>query len=213
MPIRISCPSCGRTLRVPDGLVGEKIKCPACLTQFISGAETANDDDSAYTPVQEEPAPPIRSGRSSQTEYEDDEDDWDDDFRRRRRRRRRRNRDSASGQLLGPAIGLISTAILGLLLGLMCLLVGPLMLGDAQNPDERTDAIEVIVSAPIELITSLIVLIGAIAIFRMKNYQLAMAGSIVAMVPCLSPCCVFGIPFGIWGMVILSRPDIKRAFS
>jgi hypothetical protein len=34
MAIRLVCPSCNRTVRVPDELVGKAVRCPSCLTTF-----------------------------------------------------------------------------------------------------------------------------------------------------------------------------------
>jgi hypothetical protein len=40
----------------------------------------------------------------------------------------------------------------------------------------------------------------------------AMASSILALAPCVSPCCVVGLPIGIWSLVVLSQPEVKSAF-
>ena len=37
--------------------------------------------------------------------------------------------------------------------------------------------------------------------------------SILAMIPCLSPCCLIGLPIGIWALVILMKPEVKAAFK
>ncbi|MGT5522908.1 zinc finger domain-containing protein, partial [Escherichia coli] len=34
MAILVNCPSCRRKLRVPDALLGKKVKCPTCQTLF-----------------------------------------------------------------------------------------------------------------------------------------------------------------------------------
>ena len=34
MPTLVNCPSCERKLRVPDELLGQKVKCPSCATTF-----------------------------------------------------------------------------------------------------------------------------------------------------------------------------------
>jgi hypothetical protein len=47
---------------------------------------------------------------------------------------------------------------------------------------------------------------------NLQSYGLAMTASIVAMIPCISPCCILGLPFGIWALVILNRPEVKAAF-
>jgi len=39
------------------------------------------------------------------------------------------------------------------------------------------------------------------------------AASIIAMIPCVSPCCCLGLPFGIWALVVLARPAVKSAFQ
>jgi len=47
---------------------------------------------------------------------------------------------------------------------------------------------------------------------KLENYGLAMTASILAMIPCLSPCCLIGLPIGIWAVVVLSKPEVKSAF-
>ena len=64
----------------------------------------------------------------------------------------------------------------------------------------------------IGLILSIIVLIGAIKMKALENYGFAMAASIIALFPCIGPCCFIGIPFGIWSLVVLSDPLVKSSF-
>jgi hypothetical protein len=40
MPIIVQCPSCERKLRVPDELLGKKVKCPGCKVIFTGEAES-----------------------------------------------------------------------------------------------------------------------------------------------------------------------------
>jgi hypothetical protein len=47
----------------------------------------------------------------------------------------------------------------------------------------------------------------------MKNYSLARSAAIVAVIPLIGPCCVLGIPFGIWALVALGKPGVQEAFS
>jgi hypothetical protein len=42
---------------------------------------------------------------------------------------------------------------------------------------------------------------------------LCIAASIVAMIPCVSPCCCIGLPVGIWALVVLSKGDVKDHFN
>jgi hypothetical protein len=63
------------------------------------------------------------------------------------------------------------------------------------------------------LVVGAVVLFGALKMLRLQNYGWAMAASILAVIPCLSPCCCLGIPFGIWSLVVLSKPEVKSAFA
>jgi hypothetical protein len=58
-----------------------------------------------------------------------------------------------------------------------------------------------------------LVISGAVCMLRLKLYALAMTGSIVAMVPCFSGCCLLGLPLGIWALLVLNRPEVKNAFT
>src|SRR5437588_135078 len=103
MPEIITCPDCGRKLRVPDTLVGKKVKCPDCNTKFTGGITTApagkTGAPSRSKPRADEDDRPKKSSRpddddrpkkSSRPDDDDrprsrDRDDDDDHPRRRRR--------------------------------------------------------------------------------------------------------------------------------
>jgi len=55
--------------------------------------------------------------------------------------------------------------------------------------------------------------IGATKMAALESYGLSMAVAIVALIPCLSPCCVFTLPFGIWALIVLVKPEVKAAFT
>jgi presenilin-like A22 family membrane protease len=61
-------------------------------------------------------------------------------------------------------------------------------------------------------VVPIISLIGAIQMLRGKSYAWSMTGTIAGMLPC-SACCVLGLVFGIWALVVLNQPDVKQAFS
>ncbi|HEX4999400.1 MAG TPA: hypothetical protein VFY29_14325, partial [Terriglobia bacterium] len=58
-----------------------------------------------------------------------------------------------------------------------------------------------------------VVLIGALKMKKLESYDWALASSIIAMVPCISPCCWAGLPIGIWAIVVLQKPEVKAAFK
>ena len=62
-------------------------------------------------------------------------------------------------------------------------------------------------------IGGVVVLMGALKMQRLQNYSFVFTASILAMLPCLSPCCVLGLPFGIWALVTLNKAEVKAAFQ
>ena len=61
-------------------------------------------------------------------------------------------------------------------------------------------------------VVAIVVITGALKMKRLQSYPFAMIASIIAMIPCISPCCLLGLPFGIWALVVLSDPQVKAAF-
>jgi predicted Zn finger-like uncharacterized protein len=143
-------------------------------------------------------------------------DDDDDDYPRRRRR-------SAAGDAAnGPAIALMVVGGLAVTLSLLSLL-GNLLLptmvaGLPHNPNNPNDQAEMIAHAAggvcgalLGILWGGLVLLGAARMLQRQNYGLAMTASIVAMLPC-NGCCILGLPFGIWSLVVLNQPEVKDAF-
>src|ERR1700722_3700703 len=89
MPEQVQCPSCKQKLRVPDNLLGKKVKCPKCATIFDAKVDEGKDEDDGgsygFTP---EPEPQPRSKalrRASGEDVEEDEEDEDEPVRKRKR--------------------------------------------------------------------------------------------------------------------------------
>jgi len=66
----------------------------------------------------------------------------------------------------------------------------------------------------LQLVGSSLLLASGVLMVRLRSWNLAVAGSIVALIPCLYNCCccVTNIPLGIWALILLVRSDIKNAF-
>jgi preprotein translocase subunit YajC len=134
-------------------------------------------------------------------------------------------RDAALQLVKGPAIGLKVTAILGLVLVAAGLVMNIMTLGGFQIFPQQINDPQMqkllsslsgglgIVQGIIGGVVGVIVLIGAAKMQKLQSYQFALTASIVAMVPCISPCCVFGLPFGIWALVVLNKPEVKSQFG
>lgn len=57
-------------------------------------------------------------------------------------------------------------------------------------------------------------LVGSIYLLRGRVFGLAMAAVIVTMVnPGGACCCLFGTGLGIWGLVVLLRPEVQEIFN
>jgi len=55
-------------------------------------------------------------------------------------------------------------------------------------------------------------LLSGIQMRKLKGYKNAMTSSILAMIPIVSPCCIVGLPIGIWSVIVLCKPEVKDAF-
>ncbi len=122
MPDIISCPQCHRQLRVPEDLLGKRVKCPTCSAVFTAEAYAAAPLP-APAPARDrtdwqEDEPPRRAA-TRERDYESDEDEWDYPDRPRRRRRRK---DYAPHR--GTTI--LVLGILGLVLGICGIIFGPI---------------------------------------------------------------------------------------
>jgi predicted Zn finger-like uncharacterized protein len=71
MPTIIRCPSCERQLRVPDELLGAKVKCPTCQGTF----DATNDPAATVPPPQPVPKPTERVSPESRPRPEPDRDE------------------------------------------------------------------------------------------------------------------------------------------
>lgn len=112
-----------------------------------------------------------------------------------------------------PAIALLVVGILGIAMGILN--IGVTLTGFGIAPQQQNDASQTMgryVGAFISLIWGIVVTLGG---FKMKSLQSrgsVMTGVIFAMLPC-NPCCVLGLPLGIWALVALNKPEVKDAFQ
>jgi hypothetical protein len=236
MPEVVNCPHCGKKLRVPDTLLGKRVKCVSCGEAFVAETGAAEEPDDApprskagtrrrdedEEQVQERPG----RGRARDEEEEAEERprrrrplDEDDEEEEERPRRRKRRQNAATGAFVkAPAIALLVVGILGVLVGLLYVvqaiigrpLVGP---GGPVNPDAA--AIQqsfAWVFAILSLIWGAVVTLGGVKMLQLQSWGSVLVAAIFAMLPC-NPCCLLGLPFGIWTLVVLSNADVKRSFG
>ena len=129
---------------------------------------------------------------------------------------------AAAGRVSGPAIALLIAGVLWT--GFATLnWVGSFAQNNAQpppmfqqNPEFKRHFEAGMKAAPLIgwffIVMGLLIIAGAVQMLRRRAYPLALTGTIIAMLPC-SPCCVLGLPFGIWSLVVLLDPEVKKLFE
>jgi hypothetical protein len=116
----------------------------------------------------------------------------------------------------GPAIALLVTGILCIVayagLGMASLSAEMAAARGDHNP-ERTVAYRMGGMLGVFLVVGwwAIIICAALQMKALRNHGFAMTGAILALIPC-NLAWVFGLPFGIWALVVLSKPEIKSAF-
>jgi hypothetical protein len=222
----VKCPSCqARFTAEPEGPEPEE------------GAEEAPPE----RPVGRRRAPPAeegvterpsRSGRSPADEEEPDEEEEEEERPRRRRRRRGRRwrySGAAASAVTGPAIALMIVGGLGIGVAALSLVLRILNVGmmaanqggapPGGNPHDEAFRAGVILGGTLGIVIDvfgilwgIFVLLGAIQMKALKNHGLAITTCIIAMIPG-NCCCLLGLPFGIWGLAVINRPEVKDAFG
>ena len=221
MPIEFDCTQCGQRLRTPDDTAGKQARCPGCGTlvpipsqsEPMVGSETSEGSSptaSQSPPNQFADPPPVNPYQSSAEAVS----------------HVALSPGEARSRLLGPAIGLIVAGLMTVV-PIVQLTVNSIITFEvtvdqvqAELPDDaETQAMATFVVAAtlIVMLTVLctataLVIGGAIAMLRVRWYWLAKAGTILSFCPCY--CCFpIGLPFGIWGLMVLNDVNIRAAFQ
>lgn len=129
--------------------------------------------------------------------------------------------NEASRQVSGPATGLLVTGIVGIFFAALALIASVVGMGIApfirdEIPERYVEFWEGSVgagSAIVEIAVAAFIIFAALKMRELRQWELSLAASIVAMIPCVSPCCILGLPIGIWALVVLLRPEIREAFQ
>lgn len=130
----------------------------------------------------------------------------------------------AASQVQGPAIGLIITAVIGGIWALITIIGNVLGMGmgmmdlDQYSGDYPWAEYAFggglgIASSIIGLAVAGFILWAALQMKSLRQWTIAVVASILAMIPCISPCCIIGLPIGIWALVVLMKPEVKAAFT
>lgn len=130
---------------------------------------------------------------------------------------------SSSPELQRPATALIIVSLVAIIFGAIGLVVDIGLIASGavdkleeinQSPISKHTQITVrVIWGVVLLVASCFVLYGAIQMRNLKKFGTARAAAIVAVIPGLGPCCLLGIPFGIWALMTLGKPGVKNLFD
>ncbi|MFA9479298.1 hypothetical protein ACERK3_13485 [Phycisphaerales bacterium AB-hyl4] len=130
--------------------------------------------------------------------------------------------EQAMAKVKPPAIALIVAAGIGMAYGLLMILLNALGMtaGTVAGANDPANVAATVVSGGAGIVMSmvgiafgLVIIFGAIKMMQLQLWPLAIVASILAMIPCVSPCCLLGLPFGIWAIIVLANPQVKAAFN
>jgi phage FluMu protein Com len=216
MSIEFRCSRCGKLLRTENDTVGRMAQCPQCsaLTQVPEASETPS-----FVPASSDAGGPSSPGgvyagsAGYQGAYQ-------------AAGLGSPSQGHPGGQMYAlnrvsaPAVCLIVTAVLGLCLQVLGILANIFNVGLMAHQMGNRGHVPIVFTGPIAIgfgalgiILTIVVLVGAIRMKNLESYGLAMTASILALIPCTSPCCLLGLPFGIWAIVVLSDPVVKTSFK
>jgi hypothetical protein len=127
----------------------------------------------------------------------------------------------ASRQVAGPATGLLVTGVIGAFFAGIGLIMNIIGMGISpfirdEIPDRYAEFWEGSLGAAssfIGILVAAFIIFASLKMRELRQYELSIAASIIAMIPCISPCCILGLPIGIWCLVVLLRPEVKAAFQ
>jgi len=235
MPV-VSCPSCNAKVQIEDHDVGYDVECPYCQKVFPGKVSRSSSPPPARRPDPEpedtdpyafgdKPMKPKMPRRPSGSRYDDDNDE-DDRYDYRPRRRSRYEDDyrsdeevieDAKAAVFMPAIINIIISIIALLFhiaDLAFILLNPQAMKNNPFGGGPPPAMEVVIGGKIFIFLCIfITLAGTFSMMRLKNRTLAMIAMVMQILPCSGLCCILGLPFGIWGIVALNKPEVTEGFE
>lgn len=121
----------------------------------------------------------------------------------------------------GPAIGLIAAGAIGALGGVVNFLwsliagVDPLaqMDPDLQLQVSRSALLLIQgVFLLFDLAVCGFLVYAGMQMLQLRQWIVCVIACFAAMVPCFGCCCI-GLPFGVWGLVLLLNDEVKQAFT
>ncbi len=209
MSIEFRCEQCQFLLRTGDDSVGKKARCPQCGNIQIVTAQ-AND----ISPVEPQVETPFHTNPTPQPVQQPPQNPFAVDPAPNPYEAATSANPaplpsaSVRSKVIGPAIANLVASILSILLTALVILGGIINVVEDGMADD--DAI-MFVMFGVSIFLLLLSAVGAIQMLRQRTYGLAVTAVIVAVVPTNCLWCLT-LPFGIWGLVVLLDPEVRKSF-
>ncbi len=118
----------------------------------------------------------------------------------------------------GAGIGLIVAGAVSFVCGAIWMAAGLSVLSDEARTSQFGGASDifayvVVFSPVVTVFLAPATIIGGVQLLRRANRGLVTAGAIAAVVPLSSCCFLVGVPFGIWALVVLRRPETRAWYA
>ena len=226
MPIDFLCSQCRHTLRVPDETAGKQARCPQCgFVQTIPTKSPPADEPKSEPQVYSRPSPPVDKStpadppRGPQSTYESYSSSGGTYASNPYQSPSQggpagyytpqpKSREEVRGRVLPAAISLLVAAAITAILPMLIICAG--IIAVSQDGADEDDVMMFAIFGA-ALFSQLLVIGGAARMLVLKNYGLAMAAAILAIVSGM--CCLLPMPFGIWALVILLDTDTRSHFG
>lgn len=233
---RVVCPHCGAKTDVPDvAFPAEEAEPSSELLDASGGAGEGSEDwfsemgeagdlsglkEPETEPVAEEAAmetsaeePP--EAPLSQPPVERKADEPDEPLVKLWQRRFPDFDDPVRRKVLWPAVGVLGVSVVSLCIALA---YTPLVIWQVQQvligaPDADASAASTgMVWTIASSVYYIIALSRGIHLLLMTDHQHALLAAAMVMAPC-GPCCVLGLPIGVYALTVLREEDVQKAFD
>ncbi len=127
---------------------------------------------------------------------------------------RRKTWQQAKDSVMIPAYGLMITGGIALLLQIASMVVyilsyAGVAIAGIQNANDL-EFVGRMVGSVIGICWHSTIILSGYKMMNLQSKVVIWIGCIFASIPCCSPCLIFGMPFGIWGIVLLCNEDTSR---
>jgi hypothetical protein len=200
MTISVNCTACGKVYSLKTEAAGQTFVCQACGGQVeVPGPlqpepKPTGSDSTSGGNFQPLPGGPNRRAPSG-------------------------GHQAALGRVKLPAIFMmviagisILTNLVVLVLGIVSIVGGANSAGYGGGEDLIFTGVGWLISGALGVIANIIILVGSWKMKSLKAYGFSLGAMILSMIPC-SVCCIFTLPFSIWGLVVLNDANVKAAFK